>query len=153
MLNIGPLELIMIAVVALVVVGPRRLPEIGRQAGKMIRDLRRMQDEVKDTIRFDLDPDDETDEGDEPPATRVRSSARTSRAHREDPAGKGDDEGDEETDEPSRPVSASDAARAQTRAQERRAAAGQDGDPETVPDAEPATPSSNGSTPPADEVP
>ncbi|MCA9433673.1 MAG: twin-arginine translocase TatA/TatE family subunit [Candidatus Omnitrophica bacterium] len=32
--NLGPLELAIIAIVALVVVGPRQLPELGRMVGR-----------------------------------------------------------------------------------------------------------------------
>jgi Tat protein translocase TatB subunit len=55
MLNIGPQELILILIVALVVVGPQRLPELGRTIGKVLREFRKIQDDVKDTIRFNLD--------------------------------------------------------------------------------------------------
>ena len=54
MLNIGPQELILILIVALVVVGPQRLPELGRTIGKALREFRKIQDDVKDTIKFDL---------------------------------------------------------------------------------------------------
>ena len=54
MLNIGPQELLLILIVALVVVGPQRLPELGRTIGKALREFRKIQDDVKDTIRFDL---------------------------------------------------------------------------------------------------
>jgi Tat protein translocase TatB subunit len=50
MLNIGPPELILIFVIALVIVGPQRLPELGRTIGKGLREFRRMQDEVKDLV-------------------------------------------------------------------------------------------------------
>lgn len=50
MLNIGPPELILIFVIALVIVGPHRLPELGRTVGKALRELRKMQDEVKDLV-------------------------------------------------------------------------------------------------------
>ncbi len=50
MLNIGPPELILIFVIALVIVGPNRLPELGRTIGKGLREFRKMQDEVKDLV-------------------------------------------------------------------------------------------------------
>jgi len=50
MLNIGPPELILIFVIALVVVGPQRLPELARTIGKGLREFRKMQDEVKDLV-------------------------------------------------------------------------------------------------------
>jgi sec-independent protein translocase protein TatA len=58
MLNIGPQELLLILIVALVVVGPRRLPEIGRSIGKGLREVRKAQDEVRKTIRVTLDEEE-----------------------------------------------------------------------------------------------
>lgn len=55
MLNIGPQELLLILLVALVVVGPRRLPELGRSIGKGLRELRKAQDEVRKTIQVNMD--------------------------------------------------------------------------------------------------
>jgi sec-independent protein translocase protein TatA len=57
MLNIGPQELLLILVVALLVVGPRRLPELGRSIGKGIREIRKAQEEVRKTIQVNLDDD------------------------------------------------------------------------------------------------
>lgn len=45
-LGIGPLELVIIMVVALVIFGPQRLPEIGAQIGKAIRDFRQITNDV-----------------------------------------------------------------------------------------------------------
>jgi Tat protein translocase TatB subunit len=59
MLNIGPQELILILIVALVVVGPQRLPELGRTIGKALREFRKIQDDVKDTIKFDMNDEPE----------------------------------------------------------------------------------------------
>ena len=38
--NIGPLEIIVILIIALVVFGPKRLPELGRSMGKGMREFR-----------------------------------------------------------------------------------------------------------------
>ena len=59
MLNIGPQELLIVLIIALVVVGPQRLPELGRTIGKALREFRKIQDDVKDTLKFDLDADPE----------------------------------------------------------------------------------------------
>ena len=40
MFNIGPAELIVILLVALLIVGPKRLPELGKSMGKGIREFR-----------------------------------------------------------------------------------------------------------------
>lgn len=38
--NIGPLELAIVLIIALIVFGPKRLPELGRSLGKGIREFR-----------------------------------------------------------------------------------------------------------------
>ena len=55
MFNISPQELLLILVIALVVVGPQRLPSLGRSIGRGLRELRRAQDDVKRTIEVNLD--------------------------------------------------------------------------------------------------
>ena len=57
MFNIGTPELLMILAIALIVVGPKRLPEIGRTVGRVVNELRKVQDEVRDMVRFDLSDD------------------------------------------------------------------------------------------------
>jgi len=47
--TIGTTELLVILVVALVVFGPRRLPDIGRKLGKSMADFRRASDDFKRT--------------------------------------------------------------------------------------------------------
>jgi len=64
MFNIGPLELMVILIVALVVVGPKRLPEVGKTIGKSLREFRKATDEVKQSFDFNFDDDFEPD----PPA-------------------------------------------------------------------------------------
>jgi len=54
MFNIGPLELMVILVIALLVVGPHRLPEVGRSIGRGIREFRKAQEEVQKTIQSAL---------------------------------------------------------------------------------------------------
>jgi sec-independent protein translocase protein TatA len=38
--NVGPFELAIVLIIALVVFGPKRLPELGRSLGKGIREFR-----------------------------------------------------------------------------------------------------------------
>lgn len=38
--NVGPLEIVVVLIIALVVFGPKRLPELGRSLGKGIREFR-----------------------------------------------------------------------------------------------------------------
>src|SRR5450631_3308742 len=57
-LGMGPLELLLIVVLALIVFGPARLPEIMAQVGKAIGDFRRatsqLSDEFNRTIQAEL---------------------------------------------------------------------------------------------------
>jgi Tat protein translocase TatB subunit len=62
MFGINPQELLVILVIALIVVGPRKLPEMARSIGRGLREVRKAQDEVRKTIQVDLD--------DEPPPAR-----------------------------------------------------------------------------------
>jgi sec-independent protein translocase protein TatA len=38
--QIGPLEIVLVLVIALVVLGPKRLPEVGRSLGKGMREFK-----------------------------------------------------------------------------------------------------------------
>jgi sec-independent protein translocase protein TatA len=52
--NIGPMELVVVLIIALVVLGPKKLPEVGRSLGKGMR-------EFKDSLS-NVNADDERDE-------------------------------------------------------------------------------------------
>jgi sec-independent protein translocase protein TatB len=56
-LGIGFPELVVLVVVALVVLGPDKLPEFARQAGRLVRQLRRLSQQARDDIRSELGPD------------------------------------------------------------------------------------------------
>ncbi len=45
--NIGLPELMIIMIVALLVFGPKKLPEIGRTIGKAVREFKKSTDEIK----------------------------------------------------------------------------------------------------------
>ena len=55
----GPLELMVILVIALIVLGPQKLPEAARSVGRGMREL-------KESLTADDDDDDERDLYDEP---------------------------------------------------------------------------------------
>jgi sec-independent protein translocase protein TatA len=38
--NVGPMELIIVLVIALIVLGPKRLPEVGRSVGRGMREFK-----------------------------------------------------------------------------------------------------------------
>ena len=48
MFGIGPEELLLVAVLALLVLGPDRLPKVMRDMGRVVGDLRRTSDELRD---------------------------------------------------------------------------------------------------------
>ena len=54
MFGIGLPEMIIILVVALLVVGPSKLPELARTLGKAFTEFRRMADEVKETFEEEV---------------------------------------------------------------------------------------------------
>ena len=56
--SIGPGELIIVLVIALIVLGPKRLPEVGRSVGKGMREFK---DAVSGMNPLDNDDDDEVE--------------------------------------------------------------------------------------------
>jgi sec-independent protein translocase protein TatA len=65
--NIGPTELIVILIVALIVFGPKRLPEIGRTLGRSLNEFRRASNDLRRELEVDLK--DEPSAGANAPAT------------------------------------------------------------------------------------
>ncbi|NJD30043.1 MAG: twin-arginine translocase TatA/TatE family subunit [Chloroflexi bacterium] len=61
--NIGPGELILILVIALIILGPGRLPEVASSLGKSVREFRKAATDVKDAASL------------EPPASTTSQSS------------------------------------------------------------------------------
>jgi sec-independent protein translocase protein TatA len=82
MLDIGLQELLLILVIALLVFGPKRLPELGRALGRAMREFRRASDEFRSTLETNLqlnepDPIPPTPEpvaAESPPLTPVEAA-------------------------------------------------------------------------------
>jgi sec-independent protein translocase protein TatA len=53
--NIGPMEIVIVLIVALVILGPKKLPDVGRSVG---RGLREFKDSVAGVAGRDDDEDD-----------------------------------------------------------------------------------------------
>jgi len=51
---IGMPELIVILVIALIIFGPRKLPELGRSLGKSIAEFKRASNELKNTLEEEI---------------------------------------------------------------------------------------------------
>jgi len=50
MFNIGPMELILILTLALIIFGPKKLPEIGKTVGKSLREFRQASADIRREI-------------------------------------------------------------------------------------------------------
>lgn len=57
--NIGVPGMILILVVALIVFGPQKMPEIGRALGRSIREFKRASEGLTDEIKKEIAKDDE----------------------------------------------------------------------------------------------
>jgi sec-independent protein translocase protein TatA len=65
--SLGPAEILVILVVALLVFGPDKMPEIGRQLARGVREFRRVQQHLSSELRnvaaeFDVDDADHVDD-------------------------------------------------------------------------------------------
>ena len=74
---IGFPELVIILVVALIVFGPRKLPELGRSLGKSLSEFKRASNELKSTLEDEIRLDEQ----------KARTPARPAGADAAAPAG------------------------------------------------------------------
>ena len=59
--QIGPLEIAVVLLVALLVFGPSKLPEVGKQAARGLREFRQFQANVRNDLHGMLESDDDPD--------------------------------------------------------------------------------------------
>ena len=57
--SIGMPELIIIFVIALIIFGPRKLPELGRSLGKSLAEFKRASNELKSTLEEEIRMEDQ----------------------------------------------------------------------------------------------
>ena len=66
----GPLELVIILVIALLILGPGKLPDVGAALGKSIKEFRKASTDIQESVRVDTSPLPAT-----PPAPAVADAA------------------------------------------------------------------------------
>lgn len=71
MFGIGFPELVVILIVALLVVGPKKLPEVARSVGRALGEFRRMADDVKESLEQEIDRDEQDARPGEVPAGKA----------------------------------------------------------------------------------
>ena len=59
--QLGPLEIVVVVLVGLLVFGPKRLPEVGRQVGRGLRTVKKLQEQVSQELHQVLHSDDPDD--------------------------------------------------------------------------------------------
>jgi len=77
--DMGPLEILLILVVALIIWGPGRIPEIARTLGKIVRTLRKATFDLTTVVTKELD----LEEKDRPSQSRENSGDKTKESSKE----------------------------------------------------------------------
>ena len=80
--GIGALEALVILVVALLAIGPERLPKVARRLGLLVDQARRSVAEARESLMMDID----LDEGEKPVATGRRSTGSEVESSPSDPS-------------------------------------------------------------------
>src|SRR6186713_416470 len=78
--SIGMPELIIIFVIALIIFGPRKLPELGRSLGKSLAEFKRASNELKNTLEEEIRHDEQRSAMDEQKAKEAEAKAREAEA-------------------------------------------------------------------------
>ncbi|MHB0976098.1 MAG: Sec-independent protein translocase subunit TatA/TatB [Candidatus Aquicultorales bacterium] len=54
----GPTELIVLLAIALIILGPKRLPEVARSIGKAVNEFKRSSQELTESVKVSLDEEE-----------------------------------------------------------------------------------------------
>ncbi len=90
--SLGMPELIVIFVIALIIFGPRKLPELGRSLGKSIAEFKRASNELKSTLEEEIRLEEQRTKQEEVTKAVQASNAAVSEAQAQpvDPTHKAD---------------------------------------------------------------
>ena len=73
--SIGMSELLIIFVIALIVFGPRKLPELGRSLGKSRGEFKRASNDLRNTLEDEIHVEEKVRQAPEPPAPKAPAPA------------------------------------------------------------------------------
>ena len=75
MFGIGTSEILIILLIAILVLGPREIPKIARTIGRGLRELERAKDELKESIEFEANREDNKDSAGAPDQEKKEAGA------------------------------------------------------------------------------
>ena len=86
--SIGMPELIIIFVIALIIFGPRKLPELGKSLGKSLAEFKKASNELRNTLEEEIRIEEQKIDASKqtPPASPMAGTATATPHHVEEPA-------------------------------------------------------------------
>ena len=70
--SVGMPEMLIILVIALIIFGPRKLPELGRSLGKSLAEFKKASNELRNTLEEEIRIEEQRDQPDEERARERR---------------------------------------------------------------------------------